>query len=95
MIPLNIPYKKALLVVLVSLKGNDTIAPSGIFWIATPILNIKADPITANKSLPLVKLAKATPKVTPTDNPSGTLWIKTARNIFWSLVTLCVLMPSS
>ena len=40
-------------------------------------------------------LAKATPKAMPTDSPSGTLWIVTAKNIFEVFPILLAGIPSS
>ena len=41
--PDNTPHKNDLFLVLLELcKGNDTTAPSGMFWIAIPIDNINA-----------------------------------------------------
>ena len=55
--------------------GIDNAEPSGKFCKAIPRVKTKAEAMVAD-STPKA----AAPKATPTDNPSGKLWIVTARN---------------
>ena len=65
------------------LKGIDTMAPSGKFWIAIPIANAKA-PAALTRLLPATRFAYTT----PTAMPSGMLWSVTARISFVVLLSV-------
>ena len=70
------------------LKGMETAAPSGKFWIPIPIAKAMAPPMVAEG-----RWAATAPKATPTAKPSGILWSVMANT---KRVLRCqeVLMPS-